>query len=198
MHWREDKINYNPVRGLGHNKLYKNKTTNKQRKKLTKKKELENRITNPYFTVKGTFDQMHYPFKTDVKWPAEKGYEFAPTMRPMEVNKKLICYNVPEWTIYKWKKHHILLHALVSSTSPYNTSCNKIGGTVGGERGSSLAVLFVLSGAPDEALVSPLPSWTFGLSEGLLVRVLLGMDLVVQEVVCQLVSTFNLQLFSHF
>jgi len=64
----------------------------------------------------------------------------------------------------------------------------------GGERGFSLAVLFFLSGAPDEALVSPLPSRTSGLSEGLRVCVLLGMDLVVQEVFCQLVSVFNLQL----
>lgn len=46
----------------------------------------------------------------------------------------------------------------------------------------------------DKALVSPLSCWAAGLGKGLFVCVLLGVDLVVQELVRQLIPVVNLQL----
>lgn len=57
-----------------------------------------------------------------------------------------------------------------------------------------LAVLDVLCWTLDKALVSPLSCWAAGLGKGLFVCVLLGVDLVVQELVCQLIPIVNLQL----
>lgn len=57
-----------------------------------------------------------------------------------------------------------------------------------------LAVLHGLSCPLNEALVSPFSCWTAGLSEGLFVGVLLGMDLVIQILICQFISVVDLQL----
>lgn len=57
-----------------------------------------------------------------------------------------------------------------------------------------LAVLDGLCWTLDKALVSPLSCWAAGLGKGLFVCVLLGVDLVVQELVCQLIPIVNLQL----
>lgn len=57
-----------------------------------------------------------------------------------------------------------------------------------------LAVLDGLCWTLDKALVSPLSCWAAGLGEGLFVCVLFGVDLVVQELVCQLIPIVNLQL----
>ena len=75
-------------------------------------------------------------------------------------------------------------------------SYNNIGRAVkrGWAETFSLALLLPLFRCADEAFVSSLPRRTFGLSEGLLVCMLFGMDFVVEEVFCQLVSIFNLQL----
>lgn len=57
-----------------------------------------------------------------------------------------------------------------------------------------LAVLYGPSCPLNEALVSPFSRWAAGLREGLFVGVLLGMDLVVQELLSQFISIVNLQL----
>lgn len=62
-------------------------------------------------------------------------------------------------------------------------------------RGLLLAFLDGLSWPLNKALVSPLSCWAAGLRKGLFVRVLLGMDLVIQKLFCQLVSIVNLQLY---
>lgn len=58
----------------------------------------------------------------------------------------------------------------------------------------SLAVLNGLSRALDEALVAPFPRRAPGLGEGLLVSVLFGVDLVVEELIRQFISIIDLQL----
>lgn len=58
----------------------------------------------------------------------------------------------------------------------------------------SLAVLYGLSWTLDEALVAPFPRRAARLGEGLLVSVLLGVDLVVEELLCQFISIVDLQL----
>lgn len=55
------------------------------------------------------------------------------------------------------------------------------------------ALIFLLRRARDAA-AAPLPRGALGLGEGLPVRVLLGMHLVVQAVGGQLVALFNLHL----
>lgn len=57
-----------------------------------------------------------------------------------------------------------------------------------------LAVQCGLSRPFNEALMSPFSCRASGLSEGLFMGVLLGMDLIVQKLVCQLISVINLQL----
>lgn len=63
-----------------------------------------------------------------------------------------------------------------------------------GEMCPPLAVLYGLSCPLNEALVSPFSCWAAGLSEGLFVSVLLGMDLVIQKLLSQFISVINLQL----
>lgn len=58
----------------------------------------------------------------------------------------------------------------------------------------SLAVLYGLSWTLDEALVAPFPCRATRLGKGLLVSVLLGVDLVVEELLCQFISIVDLQL----
>lgn len=57
-----------------------------------------------------------------------------------------------------------------------------------------LAFLYSPSRPLNEALVSPFPGWAAGLSEGLFVGVLLGVDLVVQKLLRQFISVIDLQL----
>lgn len=63
-----------------------------------------------------------------------------------------------------------------------------------GPLGPSLAVLQGLSWTLDEALVAPFARGAARLGEGLLVSVLFGVDLVVEELLCQLISVVDLQL----
>lgn len=58
----------------------------------------------------------------------------------------------------------------------------------------SLAVLDGLSSTLDEALVAPFPRGAARLGEGLLVGVLFGVDLVVEELLCQFIAIVDLQL----
>lgn len=57
-----------------------------------------------------------------------------------------------------------------------------------------LAVISILAGTPDEALMTPLAPRALGLGEGLLEGMLLGVHLVVEELGCQLCSITNLHL----
>jgi hypothetical protein len=57
-----------------------------------------------------------------------------------------------------------------------------------------LAVILILSWAPDEALVAPLAPWALGLGKGLLEGVLLGVHLIVEEFGRQLCPVANLNL----
>lgn len=59
---------------------------------------------------------------------------------------------------------------------------------------SSVLLFLPLSGWSRDAAAAPLPRWAFGLGEGLFVRVLLGMHLVVQAVGGQFVALVNFQL----
>lgn len=59
---------------------------------------------------------------------------------------------------------------------------------------SVLVFLLSLSGGPGDTAAALLPSGAPGLGEGLLVHVLLGMHLFVQEVAGQLAAVLNLQL----
>lgn len=59
---------------------------------------------------------------------------------------------------------------------------------------SSSLVFVLLPGGSDDAAVAPLAAGAAGLGEGLLVCVLLGMHLVVQEVAGELVAVLDLQL----
>lgn len=58
----------------------------------------------------------------------------------------------------------------------------------------NLAVISILAGAPDEALMTPLAPRALGLGEGLLEGMLLGVHLVVEELGCQLCPITNLDL----
>lgn len=61
--------------------------------------------------------------------------------------------------------------------------------------GAEVALIFLfLPRRARDAAAAPLPRGAFGLGEGLLVRVLLGMHLVVQAVGGQFVALVNLQL----
>lgn len=62
-----------------------------------------------------------------------------------------------------------------------------------GGGGRVARLILLLCGGPCDAAAPPLP-WPFGLGEGLLVCVLLGMHLLVQEVTGQLVPVVDLQL----
>lgn len=57
-----------------------------------------------------------------------------------------------------------------------------------------LAVIPILAGATDEALVAPLAPWALGLGEGLLEGVLFGVHLVVEELGRQFRPIANLDL----
>lgn len=57
-----------------------------------------------------------------------------------------------------------------------------------------LAVISILTRAPDEALVASLPPRALGLGEGLLEGMLLGVDLIIEELSRQLCPIANLNL----
>lgn len=62
--------------------------------------------------------------------------------------------------------------------------------------GAEVCLILLLSVAvwSGDAAPAPLASGTFGLGEGGLVCVLLGMHLLVHEVTCQFISAFDFQL----
>lgn len=60
-------------------------------------------------------------------------------------------------------------------------------------RGCGLIVI-PLPWCPCDAVAASLPCWTLGLGEGLLVGVLLGVNLFIEEVRRQLIAIINLQL----
>lgn len=57
-----------------------------------------------------------------------------------------------------------------------------------------LIVLLAVGGGAGDATAAPLPLRTSGLGEGLLVRVLLGMHLVIHEFIGHLVAVVDFQL----
>lgn len=61
-------------------------------------------------------------------------------------------------------------------------------------RSGHLAVVPILAGATDEALVAPLAPWALGLGEGLLEGMLFGVHLIIEELSCQLRPIANLNL----
>lgn len=72
----------------------------------------------------------------------------------------------------------------------------RVRGGGGGGRPLRSVLVFLLSlpGGPGDAAAALLPRGASGLGEGLLVHVLLGMHLFVQEVAGQLAAVLNLQL----
>lgn len=59
-----------------------------------------------------------------------------------------------------------------------------------------LVVLFSISRWSGDAVSAPLPGRSLGLGEGLLVCMLLGMDLLIQEITSQLIPIVYLQLWT--
>lgn len=83
---------------------------------------------------------------------------------------------------------------MIPSPPPFPSQGGASGRSLRSLKSSSVLLFLPLPSWPCDAAAAPLPRGAFGLGEGLLVRVLLGMHLLVQAVGGQFVALFNFQL----